>query len=105
MAVRFHIRDLLVATVITAVLLGLLAPRVRSWDRQTRDLFLVVGMISGLFLACMSPVWVVLFLRRRRCRLGLEIRPIDRGALFMAFISGLILFCIAFRLLLVEART
>lgn len=104
MSLRYRIGDLIAATAITAVLLGLLVPRVRSWDRQTRDQFLVVGMITSLFLACMTPVWVILFLRRRRCRLGLEIQPIDRGALLLAFISGLVVFCIAFRLLLVEAR-
>jgi hypothetical protein len=104
MTFRFKIKNLLLVIAITALILAFIAPRIRSWDRQTRDLFLGTAMISGLFLASMIPVGIALVLRWRRSRLGLEIRPIDRGILFMSFIFGLILFLLTFPLLFVARR-
>ncbi len=91
MVVRFRIRNLLIVTALVALFMGFFAPELRSMDRNARVIFAMVGVVTALFLVSFSPVWVVLFRLRRRSRRGMAIRASDYAALFIAYLSGMVI--------------
>ena len=90
MVIRFRIRAILILTAIAAVVLGFFAPELRAWDRTTRVLFSVVGVMTAVVLISFTPVWVVLFALRRRSRRGFAYRGVDILFLAAAYLLSLV---------------
>ena len=89
MTFRFRIGDMLAVIALVALFVGFFAPELRSWDRNTVVISVATGIITVVTLVSFTPVWVVLFMLRRRSRRGSGFRTKDYAAMVAAFLSGL----------------
>lgn len=89
MVVRFTIKNLMIITVLVALLVGFFAPELRSLDKNARAVLAVSGIVAAILVVRFTPVWIVLYRLRRRSRRGLGIRPVDYATVFVAFLAGL----------------
>ena len=74
------------------MLMGLFAPELRSWNRNSLVIFSFVGLVTAALFVSFTPVWMALRWLRIRSRRGLTIRATDYVFLAAAFVSSLGIF-------------
>lgn len=86
---RLRIRTLMVVIAVVAAFVGIFAPELRAWNRNTLLIFSAMSLVMAIALASLTPVWIMLFWLRRRERQGSAIRAVDYAGIVLAFLSSL----------------